>query len=217
MKYLINKKPFNTQKEVQDYAKEILYKDDVDSFLNESDFDFMLSYFNIFHINGKSKTNNLQKIKRIKEPLAGKFRAFWLYRFDGTSTDISYLISKIKKDDKFSDFKAACRNIILPQIQEFKLQSFNKSKEIICPISNDILTFYNCHIDHDIPKFKDIINTFVKDNNINDFESLIQKDKDGQLIPIINNEKIKDAFFNFHKKTAKLRVLSVKANLSLTK
>tara|TARA_R110000851_G_scaffold264708_1_gene417318 strand:+ start:38 stop:712 length:675 start_codon:yes stop_codon:yes gene_type:complete len=218
MKYIINNIGFKTQKSVQEYAKKILYKNSLDTSLEHDDLMFMLDYFKTFHCEWSQKLGEgIKDIKRTKEVMFGKHRAFWIYREDGTDTDISYVISRIKKRIILREFKEACRELIRPQINEFRKNAFFGKNEIECPLSGEMVTRINCHIDHSSPTFEEIIQMYLKEYPVKKMDKVISTPKDNQLTPVLIEKDISDKFYLFHKKVANLRVLSAHANLSLAK
>ena len=150
MKYIISNRSFKTDKELQEYAKSILYQNNINSYLENDEFEFMLDYFRTLHVEWHQKQGcGISNIRRVKDYVYGKYRAFLIERIDNTTTDISYIISKIKAKSLEKDFKQALRWIIEPQILAFKKSIFdNSSSSLKCPISDDILRFDNCHADH---------------------------------------------------------------------
>lgn len=218
MKYKINNIGFRTQKQVQDYAKGILYKDSIGSYLRGDDLDFMLAFFEEFHVTWLDKVGpGIKAIQRVKEPNYGIHRAFWLHRVDGTSTDISYQISWIKKKDYEREFKNALRWVIKPQIDDFKQSSFDGVDHLRCPLTGQIVTFQNCHIDHYSPQFDEIVAEFVKKMGISNFEPQMADSRDGQTKCELANPHVANLFFEFHRSKANLRVLSKDGNLSIAK
>ena len=218
MKYIVNKIPFKTQKQVQDYAKEIMYRNDVGECLKGDDFDFMLDYFAVFHHEWDiKKGSGVECIEVIIDALYSKYRAFWIHRTDGSDTDISYNISKIKKRNYKTDLRSALRNVIHPQIKEFKQKSFEDSTYLICPYTNELMTKYDCHIDHYKPTFEEIINQFLIDKGIKDVSKLIAPSKDNQMEVELTDYALADEFYEYHKRKANLRVLSRLGNLSHAK
>ena len=216
MKYSINGIPFKTDKDLQEYAKGILYRGTVNSCLNKDDLEFMLSYFRSLHVEWKQKQGaGVANIRRICDVVYGKYRAFQIERIDSSITDISYMVSKIKTRNYEKDFKEALRWVIEPQVFEFKIASFAKNKTLRCPISNDALYFNNCHVDHFSPTFDEIVSKFVAIYRITDFARFVAPSRDNQTKAELSSDIVAKDFFNFHKSIANLRILSPNANLTL--
>lgn len=221
IKYTIHGIDFATNKSVEQYAREILYKNDLNSYLQGDDEIFMLEYFKFFHIEWVQKVGcGLQSIRRIAEPNYGKHRGFEISRKDGTTTDISFIISKISKRDFLKEFKSALRTVIEPQVFQFKKDFFDHpeaSKK--CVLTGDPLTFGACHVDHHSPTFDQLAQDFIeyKCLKILDFERVVAPPADNQTFYELMDEDIAREFYHFHETRARLRVLSVSGNLSLAK
>ena len=218
IKYNINGVTFLTDKSVQEFAKIILYKDSINSVLSEDDFNFMYCYFKEIHHEWEQKLGvGIKCIHRVADKLTGKYRAFEIERVDGSFTDISYIVSNIKTPKLINDFKKALRNVVNQQILEFKTSFFQFPITKFCEISGDVITFSNCHVDHFNPSFNDLVNLFIEENKINDLSNVLEPSKDNQTMCFIKDSEIANKFYEYHLINANLRVLSVKANLSIPK
>lgn len=216
MKYNINNRSFKTDKELQEYAKSILYKNNVNSFLESEELEFMLDYFHTLHVEWYQKQGcGIANIRRIKDNVYGKYRAFQIERIDNSITDISYIISNIKAKSFEKDFKQALRWIIEPQILAFKKSIFdNSSSSLKCPISDDILRFDDCHADHFNPTFDEIVTSFVKKYEIFDLSKIVAASRDNQTKAELSDEIVAQRFFDYHKSVANLRLISPNSNLT---
>jgi Protein of unknown function (DUF3223) len=216
MKYSINGISFKTDKELQEFAKGILYRGSVNSCLEGEDLEFMLDYFRSIHVEWSQKEGvGVAYIRRITDVVYGKYRAFQIERTDSSVTDISYILSNIKIKKLEKEFKEALRWIIEPQILDFKKESFAESQFLRCPISNDLLFFEECHADHFNPTFDEIVSNFIKLHGISDFSTVVAPGRDNQTRAELSDDIISQSFFDFHKSVANLRLLSPTANLTL--
>lgn len=221
IKYTINGIDFTTKKSVEQYAREILYKHDLNSHLQGSDEIFMYKYFEMFHIEWAQKVGTgIDFIRRIAEPNYGKYRGFEIVRQDGSSTDISFIISKISKRDFLLEFKAALRTVIEPQIFRFKKDFFDNAQTLkLCELTGETITFGACHVDHYNPTFGQLAQDFIdyKCFKISDLEKLVAPSADNQTFYKLIDDNIAYEFYCFHEMRARLRVLSITGNLSLAK
>lgn len=219
MKHIVNQIEFKTDKSLQEYAKGILYKDKVSTVLNEDDYLFMYDYFRQFHSGfGQKKGVGILKIWRLVEPNYGKHRAFGIERKDGTTTDISYILSNIKVKESSVKFKAALRRVIQPQIDYFRREAFKAVSFLICPITQEPTTYDTCHIDHESPTFDEIVKGFIEAYKLEDLEQYLAETVDNQtyheLDDSLGTKIIAERFYTYHLRLAVLRVLSAKANLT---
>ena len=215
MIYTIDDITFDSKKAAQQKAKEILYNGNLNSELLGCDFQFMKCYFELFHVDWDLKKGvGVRAITRIIEPNYKKYRAFNIIRTDNSSTDISYIINKIQKKNYFKEFQLAMRELIIPQINDFRKQAFSHCTYIVCPETAEKVTYQNSHVDHVNPKFNQLVISFIKKYNIKITPELFPKEEDNQTIYRILDDDISNKFIQFHKQYAKLRITSKKGNLT---
>lgn len=222
MKHIVNQIEFKTDKALQEYAKGILYKDKVPSTLNEEDYLFMYDYFRQYHSGfGQKKGVGILKIWRLVEPNYGKHRAFGIERKDGSTTDISYILSNIKVKESSAKFKAALRRVIQSQIDDFRREAFRGVSFLICPITKEPTTYDTCHIDHESPTFDEIVKGFVDAYKLEDVEQYLAETVDNQtyheLDSSLASKILARQFYTYHFLMANLRVVSAKGNLTRKK
>lgn len=139
-------------------------------------------------------------------------RCFYIRRIDNTYTDISYL-SCINPPSKLNDIKKACRNAILPIVNNYKYQiKFNNDR---CPITNEILTVNNVDIDHYDMTFDEMFKMWISDKNIDHLYSMVNDSYDNDTTTRFIDINIVDEFISFHNKHCKLRAVTINANRSI--
>lgn len=218
MKYKIGNFKANTKTEIQLKAKDILYQGNLNSTVIGDDLDFMIKYFEEFHIDWKlKKGTGLKNIKRVKEPNYGKYRGYRIERVDNSSTDISYIISNIQRKNYKREFNQAMRKVIKSQIIEFRNSAFQNNDILICPITQQSINTSNSHVDHINPTFDELLKSFITKYNIKLTSQLFPKEQDNQTEYDITDNEMKSNFFKFHKRKAKLRVVSIEGNLGQKK
>lgn len=213
MKYKIRDFETNSKKGIEGKAREILKKDKPNTILEGEDYEFMIEYFSKFHCEWEQKKGKeIRAIRRIINPKFGRNMAFWIERNDGSSTDISFIISNIEKKNYDREFRQAMRKVIDPQIVQFKDEAFKETDIILCPLTNQTVSKIGCHVDHFNPSFDKLIKTFISQNSIELKEELFPKGRDNQIEYDINDDEMKKQFYDFHKQNANLRVTSAKGN-----
>lgn len=219
MKIQINEIGFKTEKDAQEYARQILYAGPVGSLLNDNEFQFMRAYFVHFHHNWKGKFGiGLKAFKRVRQHISGKYMAFEVVRQDGSQTDISYITSAIKKPNPMRDFKKALRDVINPQIMEYKRSILPDIKSrVSCHISGRSISLLDCHIDHFDPTFDQMVQDFISIEGIVEVEELISESVDNQYLPKITDSELANRFYQYHLKVAKLRPVHQIENLKRKK
>lgn len=217
MKYFVNSTPFNTVKELEEHIRSILYAGRVNEPLSQQGFEFMHDYFQQFHVEFDQKEGcGIREIRKVLEPMYGKYRGFQIVRIDGSTTDISYKFSNISKKRPFHDLKTALRQLIEPQVYAFKKQYLDEYKNVTCSLTGEPLHMGYCHVDHFKPTFHEMVQQFCLIHGIGDseIERIISPPTDNQLYPEIIDLDVKTLFYQYHLDNANLRLLSPLGNLS---
>jgi len=151
-------------------------------------------------------------IKNIKvDKSSFNTNCFYIVRIDGTTEGFSVKECITPKNNKQKAMNAF-RNEVFFQTDKVKKQFFNDGLEKECPITGEIITIKNAHVDHTKPiTFEKLFDFFIEENNINVF-GLEYNNIDN--VRTLVDRKLADKWSSFHFKNAKLRVVSKKANLS---
>jgi hypothetical protein len=110
-------------------------------------------------------------------------------------------------------FSKACRHLVAERLREFKKQRF-KNRPVKCAITNEIVEWEECQIDHKAPlTFSAIVKSFIIAHkiDISKVEYVCELTKE-QFV----DQGLADKFDAFHKEMAVLRVLSTKQNSKLS-
>lgn len=208
-------KIFN-KKSLTDYVRKILHKYDVGQPINLSDFEFIRNLLNN-HPSAKEKIGSgVDKILVVEQQKVGLNRHFLIVRIDGSETDFSYLAC-ITQPNPYVKFCSVCRRVVGDQIINFKRTFFNQNKSTTCPITGQAIKAVNSHVDHISPNTFDVlIQGFIAKYSINvkDVEYI---QIDNQVGACFKNDQIRDDFYRYHEENAKMRVVSIEANLSILK
>ncbi len=201
------------KKQKTEKCREILYKYAVnENISNEQEIHFLLSIFENHSEWENKKGVGISSISIAKNIFN---KCFQLNRIDGTFTDISFTHS-ITNRSKVAEIKKACRTAIRGQIVLFrnKYVVFGKSK---CPITDEILTKENTHIDHYDMTFDLMFNLWIVQQDFDFIFSSINQTKDNCVTTFFTDINIINDFINFHNEKSKLRAVSKNANLSILK
>lgn len=220
MKFIINKIEFKNKSHVQAHAKEILYAGPTNTRLSSDEFDFMHDYFKNLHKEFKQKEGSgISHILRVKEPNYGNHNGFRICRLDGSSTDISYMLSSIMNKNYMSDFKSACRTVIEPFVHEFKKKFFEENQSPVCPLTSEPMSYAKSHTDHFKPTFDEIVKEFIYLEDIGEqsLPSMVKESTDNQTFYQLSDLDMASRFYAFHASKASLRILSPRGNLSIAK
>jgi len=214
MAYVINGKHFPSQSDIQNHVSQILNDGHINTKLLPEEKAFMIEFFATFHHEWIIKKGpGIKHVWRVKNQLNNRHNAFIIERVDGSVTDISCRIDRIKRRDVWYEFSIACRFVIKPQIDEFRRVMFAKSAIQKCPYTGEALSPEGCHVDHHPITFNEIVQSFIDKHQISDLESIVSNPADNQWFPLITDPLIANSFFVHHKRTATLRLLSSHGNL----
>lgn len=144
---------------------------------------------------------------------------FMIKRLDGTSVDFSYI--KCLHPKRLSsinyNWNSIFREIISPQIEQFKLAAFNTvcvKNKFVCSHTNLKFDKQYAQVDHVYPlTFESILNEFIVINNIDVNKLILTEDTGTSETVKIVDIKLRNNFYNFHKQRAVLRLVCINANL----
>lgn len=145
----------------------------------------------------------------------GRNRHFVLHRHDGTFTDFSFQHCLTPSSKGKNDTLLALRQAIKEQTWAFREREFSSPVQIICPYENVVLTRDTCQIDHEAPRtFDALVNAWLTSQSMRLEAVQITPPADNQLVGQMTNAAQIASWQSFHRTHAKLRLLSVKGNLS---
>ena len=142
-------------------------------------------------------------------------KCFYIFRLDGTSTDISFMHS-IKNRSPKAEIKLACRTAIQPIIASFKKSNVIYGKST-CPFTGEVLTQDNTHIDHYDLTFNELFREWIKGKKLSELKEAINKREDHNITTYFIDKNIESEFVVFHNRNTNLRAISKIANLSILK
>lgn len=144
---------------------------------------------------------------------------FMIYRLDGSTTDFSFhkCFTPNMPSSKNINFPIIFRNTVKDQIDDFRTSAFNvvgKGDKFICSQTNLKFKKIYSHVDHVYPlTFESIYNEFINLNKLNLNEIKLSNDKGNSEARHIIDQNIVNAFSEFHKTRAVLRIVCSSANL----
>lgn len=125
----------------------------------------------------------------------------------------SYILAINGPTSDAKRFSRACRNIVSSRLREYKISRFS-NKPVRCAITNRIVEWEECQVDHKAPlTFSVIVKSFIVANRI-DVSSVAYA---GDItVEAFLNQDLADKFNEFHQKMAVLRIISTKQNQKLS-
>lgn len=208
---------FTTKAALQKKIQAILYRYNNDDFLSEQDLLFMVDVLRL-HPDAIIKIGcGVESIQVRQNPIYRQSRGFWVVRYDGSETDFSYL-ECLKETPHHHRFTRACRVAIEPYIAQARRKFFLERGGRIanCPITREIITPDNCHVDHAAPNtFKVILSSFVSETGLDISSVKVNGNgEDGVLQDTLDDKTLEAKWVEYHNARAVLQVVSRTANLS---
>ena len=221
MPYSINNKEFTTKDKITEYCRDILNKYPDGKNLNTDDSQFLFELFK-FHDEWDIKSDG-GVLHISTQTTEHGTRCFILKKNNGISVDISFrhsikLISTKRSKNSIpqglKNFKDAARTAIKIQIDNFR--DNNLLKNTRCPLTNECLHKGNSNIDHIPPNtFDQLLFDFCLTQKINPLK--IDVLSINGVIAEFSDNNLSQDWQKYHQTHAKLRIISKRANLRLSK
>lgn len=198
---------FKKQGDADAYFKSMLNRYDDDEYLSDADEEVV---YELLQRHPEAET-------KIGPGIVGIFRAhspdhpsscFHVHRADGSKTDFSYKTCvRGKAPSLKSRFYEACQRSITNSIIDQKRSIFEKSGgKIACYKTGTLVTFSTSDYRHTKPRFRDIVESFIKTKNIVVTEHLISVGADMQYSTIFSDTTMARDFAEYHRAIAELQV-----------
>ena len=197
-----------TQKAIIDRCKSILDKTSIDGFVTDpDDFKFLMeSFAQCPYFDMKTQGQEIKKILKKKSGIYGTY-CFYLERYDGTCTDISYR-KMFRKDPQTDDVLVALRTAIDPIISEFrqKFKPFDYEVKHVEKVED-------ADVDHHDLKFGELASIWIEQKGgVAELINKVNATEDGSAITRFTDEMLNEDFRDFHKAHTHLRFLPKEVN-----
>jgi len=205
---------FPTKKALTEAIREVLYRYPIGTIITDP-----LDHFFIFavldrHHQAERKIGCGVRSFRV-DAMAYGTRGFAIIRDDGSETDFSFMVC-VTPTNKWSDIQQAYRITVEAQVLSFRDSAFSMASAVVCPLTGRSITKDESDVDHIAPntflfllkKFANVIGVKPEDLPIGDSE-------DGLIGRRISNPSVEQAWLEFHKANAKLRMISKEAHRKL--
>lgn len=140
-------------------------------------------------------------------------RTLWLVRTDGSETDFSF-VKCLTPPTHARLVRAALREAIVPQINEFVRNAYTSGGQVQCPLTRaDLSDRKQAHVDHHKPTFDELAQAFAEAEG--GWEAISVTSSDGMTGHRLADAHQAQAWDEYHRANASLRLVSIQANLSL--
>ena len=208
---------FRTKEAVVSRLRSVLYGYRSGKLVSAEDHQFLLSVLEE-HPHKEEKIGTGVAGFRVRvNPVFAHRRTFYIVRVDGTEEDFSFM-KCLYPCDNMKLFKSACRLLVGEDILAFKEEFFRERGEFAeCPFTGELMVFSDSHVDHIPPRtFDNLIAQFIEKYKINvdEVEFCPSKHGVGQTLA---SDELAARWIVYHRRRARLRVVSPFANLSIIK
>lgn len=214
----IGQKTFKTKKEAEAFIQSVLYKYPPNNALEGDDLAFVCDLLALHPDKDKKIGIGIKSIIIEKETAFNRTSHFSVIRMDGSKEDFSFkkcLTPSLNEPLKM--FRSSARRTIADQVVFFRDDFFLKNQDINgrvrCAITGVSINKNTSHVDHIPPDtFSKITSDFISVNKI-DFSSIKFIESADGIGRLFKDDDLNSLFSSYHKKVAKLRIVSVLANL----
>lgn len=212
MTHVIGEREFRTRAAALSFVQQILHSVPLDSTLGGADLRFLLALFARHPEAAEKFGPGIVAVEVRTNPVFRRNRCFWITRTDGTDTDISFL-ECLRPTPHNAKVRAALRAEVAHQVIAFRDQQFARGP-VVCPITGAHLTATTCHVDHYDPTFVELADTFAE--GVGGYAAItLHQHGDRRISDQLADSRRAEAWRSLHQEQARLRVVSVAANLSL--
>lgn len=192
-----------------EHMREVLYRYDIGDVVTRPEDVSLLADLVAMHPEAVTKIQMGIRHFEVRQNVAT--RGFWIVRVDGSDTDFSFYRA-IRPPVHADRVRAALRRAVSPQVAAVRDAAFHGGAEVRCPITDDAITPETSHVDHAEPLFVDLADAFAAVEG--GYEAIRVATADGAFGPALVDEGVHQRWQTLHAANARLRVVSVRANLS---
>lgn len=148
----------------------------------------------------------------------GPSRCFRVCRVDGSRQKFSY--NECLNPVSTEGYVNLClRRAVTEQIQSFSASVFGSTPVVICPLTGDRVIKSNHHVDHDAPLFCELVRMWMHSNNLSyEMIPLVHNaSTEGMSNVTFANDAQRVSWVSYHLLNARLRITSIRGNLSRSK
>lgn len=204
---------FTSKKDVKAYAQAILHNHQHGYRLTEAETAFFCDLLET-HPHRDEKVGpgivaiNIGRDPNFNTPM------FVATRVDGRRIDFSYN-ECLAPTNSLTKFSAACREAVSDDILAFRDKTFNGSDWVLCPLTGQMITRNEAHVDHAPPwPFSAIVCKFIDTYQID--ATTIEMDPRNMTRDVFKDKALRELFRRFHAKFSRLRVISAAENIRLS-
>ncbi|MES3004873.1 MAG: DCL family protein [Patescibacteria group bacterium] len=214
----IGEKTFKTIGDAEDFIRTILYKYPLNEPLIGDDLVFICELLKLHPDKDEKIALGVKSIIVERDATFGKTHHFSIVRPDNSTEDFSLKKCLTQSmNDPARLFSSSARRVVADQIVSFRNSFFNEKQDldgnVTCALSGALISRNTSHIDHIPPlTFRMIVSNFISINKIDINHTKFIAANNGIGKEFLD-ENIKNNFYDYHMKVAKLRVIAPLENL----
>lgn len=207
---LVGEELFATQKAAIEHCQRILYSYEEGSPVTDPEHLAFLASLLGLHPEAVEKVGagvaGFEVHKNLKTP------GFWVVRADGTKLDFSFY-KCIRAPSHGGTVRAAMRREVVDQVLHAKDAAFALTDELPCPVTGEAITRKTCHVDHHDPTFVQLADDFAAHEG--GYEHIKVAAQASRIGSRLADDDVATRWRKYHGERAHLRMVSLKANLSI--
>lgn len=194
---------FSSKKKVEEHAKSIVAASPLGASIDaeSDDHRFLLALLDRHPEHAQKVGCGVEYFSRSQHPVfKEKSQGFMLHRYDGTSSDFSYMTCiKGKGPTLLAKFREACRHAVDARVVEHKWKIYDAGNGFAtCPETAEQITKEDCELRQVEPSWSDLVDMFIVHRGVSVSEDDIMELKDNQYSERFSAPELAEEFSRFH-------------------
>lgn len=204
-----------TKNAVKSLCREMMTRYDDDQPITGADAEFLAELLST-HPRADEKIGcGIQSFVVVRDDVWCNSRHFAIIRTDGSKVGFSYKVCINNRSHK-QTVTRALRTAVVPQILKAKALAFADDPDLACVFTGERLTRDNCHVDHAPPDtFASLVERWMAQEGLEFDQIPVRPSDTNEYTYVLSQREQLDSWLKFHLQNARLRVISVKANLRI--
>lgn len=212
---LVGSRTFALKKDAEEACREILYRyQPGDRITEPADEQFLLDLLGLHPRRDAKLGCGVAHFEVRSNPKFVRQRSFYLVRIDRSETDFSS-VKCLRPPTHRQLVMDAMRHEVSSQVFEFAERAYSSGTPVLCVIMGRVVERCEAHVDHSSPTFLELADKFATQQG--GWDEMVIVHADGSIGVQLGCEDQAKAWRDYHRHNARLRIVSIEANLSLLK
>lgn len=207
-KIVLPSKTFEMKQEATEFFRAMLHRYEDGDEINAADSKLLYELLQRHpEADEKIGWSGVKKFYRDRSPIQPT-SGFHIERIDGSRTDFAYpTCIKGSAPSLEQEFYQACRHAVNADLASQKANLFRKAGGIVtCKKTGEEVTIDDAEYRHTTPRFKEIVEGFIRDKQLTLSRTTVSKGADMQYTTTLSDPELESEFKKYHKEHAKLEV-----------